>query len=70
MLILFGLIMLQKYFNNNLNNNTLFKIIHSGYLNAIFSIKYIKYFNKITAKLIVKKYKMLIFNNIRSYMSD
>jgi hypothetical protein len=62
--------MLQKYFNNNLDNNTLFEITYSGYLNAIFSIKYIKHFDKITAKSVVKKYKMLIFDDASSYMSD
>jgi hypothetical protein len=70
MLILSGSIMLQKHFNNNLDNNTLFRITHFSYLNAIFGVKYIKHFNKITAKSVVKKYKMLIFDNVRSYMSD
>jgi hypothetical protein len=68
MFILFDLIMLQKHFDNNLDNNILFKITYSGYLNAIFSEEYIKHFNKIIAKLVVKKYKMLIFNSIRSYI--
>jgi hypothetical protein len=62
--------MLQKHFDNNLDNNTLFGITHSGYSNAILSVKYIKYFNKMTAKSVVKKYKMLIFNSAGSYMSD
>jgi hypothetical protein len=70
MLILSGLIMLQKYFNNNLDNNTLFRITHSSYSNAILSIKYIKHFDKITAKSVIKKYKILIFNSTRSYMLD
>jgi hypothetical protein len=62
--------MLQKHFNNNLDNNTLFGITHSSYLNAIFSVEYIKHFNKITAKSVVKKYKMLIFNSVGSHMLD
>jgi hypothetical protein len=70
MLILSGLIMLQKHFDNDLDNNTLFRITYFSYLNAILSVKYIKYFDKITAKSVVKKYKMLIFNSTRSYMSD
>jgi hypothetical protein len=70
MLILFGFIMLQKHFDNDLDNNTLFEITHSGYLNAILGVKYIKYFDKITAKLVVGKYRMLIFDGVRSYMSD
>jgi hypothetical protein len=70
MLILFGLIMLQKHFNNNLDNNTLFGIIYSGYSNAILSVKYIKHFNKIITKLVVKKYKILIFDSAGSYISD
>jgi hypothetical protein len=70
MLILFGSIMLQKHFNNNLDNNTLFGITHSGYLNVILGVKYIKHFDKITAKLVVGKYRMLIFDGAGSYMSD
>jgi hypothetical protein len=62
--------MLQKHFNNNLDNNILFKITHFSYLNVILSIKYIKHFNKITAKSVVKKYKILIFNSIGSYILD
>jgi hypothetical protein len=54
MFILSGSIMLQKHFDNNLDNNTLFRIIYSSYLNAILDVEYIKHFNKITAKLIVK----------------
>jgi hypothetical protein len=46
----------------------MFRIIYFSYLNAILSKKYIKYFDKITAKLIVKKYRILIFNSTRSYM--
>jgi hypothetical protein len=70
MLILSGLIILQKHFDNNLDNNTLFRITYFSYLNAIFSIEYIKHFDKITAKLVVKKYKILIFDSVRSYMLD
>jgi hypothetical protein len=62
--------MLQKHFNNDLDNNTLFKITHFSYLNAILSIKYIKHFNKITAKSIVKKYKILIFDSVGFYILD
>jgi hypothetical protein len=62
MLILFGFVMLKKHFNNNLDNNTLFGIIYFGYSNTIISVKYIKHFNKITAKSTVGKYKMLIFD--------
>jgi hypothetical protein len=68
MFILSSLIMLQKHFDNNLDNNTLFEITHFSYLNVILSVKYIKHFDKITAKSVVKKYKMLIFNGTRSYM--
>jgi hypothetical protein len=57
MLILSGSVMLKKYFDNNLDNNTLFRITHFSYLNAIISVKYIKHFNKITAKSTVKNYK-------------
>jgi hypothetical protein len=70
MFILSGSIMLQKHFDNNLDNNTLFRIIYSSYLNAILDVEYIKHFNKITAKLIVKKYRILIFNNAGSYIAD
>ena len=70
MLILFGSIMLQKHFDNDLDNNTLFGITHSGYLNAILSVEYIKHFDKITAKSVVGKYRMLIFDGVGFYMLD
>jgi hypothetical protein len=70
MLILSGSIMLQKHFDNDLDNNTLFGITHFSYLNVIFGVEYIKHFNKMTAKSVVKKYKILIFDNARSYMLD
>jgi hypothetical protein len=70
MLILSGSIMLQKHFDNDLDNNILFEITHFSYSNAILSVEYIKYFNKITAKLIVKKHRILIFDGAGSYMSD
>jgi hypothetical protein len=62
--------MLQKHFDNNLDNNTLFGITHSGYLNTILNVEYIKHFDKITAKSVVKKYKILIFDSTGSYMLD
>ena len=62
--------MLQKHFDNGLDNNTLFGITHSGYSNAILDVKYIKYFDKMTVKSVVKKYKMLAFDGARSHMSD
>jgi hypothetical protein len=70
MLILSGSVMLQKHFDNDLDNNTLFGITHSSYSNAILSVKYIKHFNKITAKSVVGKYRILIFDGTGSHMSD
>ena len=70
MLILSGSIMLQKHFDNGLDNNTLFGITHSGYSNAILGVKYIKHFDKMTAKSVVRKYRILIFDSAGSYMSD
>jgi hypothetical protein len=45
MLILSGSIMLEKHFDNDLDDNTLFGITHSGYSNAIIGIEYIKHFD-------------------------
>ena len=70
MLILSGSIMLEKHFDNDLDNDTLFRITHSGYSNVIIGIEYIKHFNKITVKSTVEKYRMLIFDGAGSHMSD
>jgi hypothetical protein len=43
-LILKGEILLEKYFNNNLNTKLVFTISFTRYINNILSLKYIKYF--------------------------
>jgi hypothetical protein len=70
MLILSGSVMLQKHFDNDLDNDTLFGITYSSYSNAILGIEYIKHFDKIIAKSVVGKYSMLIFDSAGSHTSD
>jgi hypothetical protein len=43
-LILKGEILLEEYFNNDLNTETVFAISSTGYINNVLSLKYIKYF--------------------------
>ncbi|PMD58061.1 uncharacterized protein K444DRAFT_532758, partial [Hyaloscypha bicolor E] len=43
-LILKREILLEKYFNNNLNTKLVFAISSTRYINNILSLKYIKYF--------------------------
>jgi hypothetical protein len=43
-LILKGEILLEKYFNNDLNTELVFAISPTGYINNTLSLKYIKYF--------------------------
>jgi hypothetical protein len=43
-LILKGEILLEEYFNNNLNTEIVFIISLTRYINNILSLKYIKYF--------------------------
>jgi hypothetical protein len=44
-LILKGEILLEEYFNNNLNTETVFATSSTGYINDVFSLKYIKHFH-------------------------
>jgi hypothetical protein len=50
MLILKGDVLLEKYFKNNLKNNTLLIISPFGYLNEGLAIKYLIYFYNNTYK--------------------
>jgi hypothetical protein len=43
-LILKGKILLEEYFNNNLNTELVFTISFTRYINNTLSFKYIKYF--------------------------
>ena len=70
MLILSSSIMQQKHFENDLDDNTVFGITHSGYSNAMIGVEYIKHFDKMTAKLTVGKYRMLVFDGAGSRVSD
>ena len=62
--------MLEKHFKNDLNNDTLFSIIGTGYLNNLIGIEYIRHFHKITEYLCKGKYRMLVFNSHGSYISN
>jgi hypothetical protein len=51
-LILKGEILLEEYFNNNLNTESVFTISSTGYINNILSLKYIKHFYNQTYRYI------------------
>ncbi|PMD59620.1 uncharacterized protein K444DRAFT_529683, partial [Hyaloscypha bicolor E] len=44
-LILKGEILLEEYFNNDLDTETVFAISSTGYTNNVLSLKYIKHFH-------------------------
>ena len=48
MVIMQGKIMLEKHFNNSLNNETLIAVSESGYSNDVLGYQWLMHFNKCT----------------------
>jgi len=69
-IILSRTVILKKHFNNDLDDDTLITITSSRYSNNLIGMEYIQYFNRITEHLTKGKYRMLIFDNHRSHISD
>jgi hypothetical protein len=70
MIILSGSVLLQKHFNNNLDDKTLFGITSSGYSNNLMGMEYIQHFNKMTEKHTKRNFRMLVFDGHGSHISD
>ena len=70
MLILAGSVMLEKHFDNDLDDDTLIAMTATGYSNDIMGLEYLKHFNKMTEKHTVGTYRMLVFDGHGSHLSD
>jgi hypothetical protein len=68
MLILKGEVLLQKYFENHLENDTLFVKSASGYSNEGLAPKYLIHFHNNTWKKTKGRWRMLIFDGHSSHV--
>jgi hypothetical protein len=70
MLIFKGAYHLRKYFDNDIDGNTLFARSDSGFTNDKLTMEWIKHFEKFTADRTVRRYRMLIFDRYRSHVTQ
>jgi DDE superfamily endonuclease len=70
MLILAGQTHLEKFFANDLEDDTLLGVTTTGYSNDLMGLEYIEHFNKMTEKKRVGEWRMLVFDGHGSHMSD
>ena len=68
MLILKGKVLLKKYFDNDLENNTLLAVSASRYSNNELAMKYLIYFYNNIFKKTKERWRILIFNGYSSYI--
>ena len=59
---------LQKYFENDINSNTLFARSEMGFTNDILTMTWLKHFDKFTASKIKGAYRMLAFDGYSSHV--
>lgn len=64
-----GAYYLSKYFNNDIDGNTLWVHSESGFTNNKLTIKWLQYFNLYIEKRTLGRYRILIFNRYRSYIT-
>lgn len=70
MLILKGEVLLEKYFDNDLHDQTLLATSPSGYTNDFLAMKYLIHFHNNTFKKCKGNWRMLIFDGHGSHVSD
>jgi len=70
MIILAGSILLEKHFDNNLDDNTLIAITSIGYSNNLMGMEYLQHFQRMTHASVTGKYRMLVFDGHGSHISD
>jgi len=70
MLILKGDVLLEKYFENDLQNETLLATSSSGYSNEGLAMKYLIHFHNNTYKKTRGKWRMLTFDGHGSHVSE
>jgi hypothetical protein len=70
MLILKGDVLLEKYFENDLENETFLATSSSGYSNEGLAMKYLIHFHNNTYKKTREKWRILIFNSYGSHVLE
>jgi DDE superfamily endonuclease len=69
MIILAGSVLIEKHFDNSIDDDVLFDS-ETGYTNAKLSMEWLRHFDKQTASRQKGKYRMLVFDGHRSYLTD
>lgn len=70
MLIFKGAYHLKKYFDNDIDGNTLFARSETGFTNDILTMAWIRHFEKFTQPRAVGAYRMLIFDGYGSHITQ
>ena len=69
MIIFAGAYHLRKYFDNDINSDTLFARSPTRFSNDKLGLVYLKHFDKFTKDLRKSKYKMLLFDKHSLYIT-
>jgi esterase/lipase superfamily enzyme len=69
-IIFSGAYYLCRYFDNDIDGDTLFARSDSGYSNNKLGLKYLEHFNRYTKNLTKGRYRMLIFDGHSSHLSQ
>ena len=70
MIILARTVLMEKHFDNTIDDGVLFAISESGYSNTYLGMEWLKHFDKQTAGWWKGKYRLLVFNRHRSHLMD
>jgi hypothetical protein len=70
MIIMAGSVLMEKHFDNAIDDDVLFATSESGYSNAYLGLEWLKHFDKQTASQRKGKYRMLVFNGHGSHLTD
>jgi hypothetical protein len=70
MIIIAKSVLMEKHFNNAIDDGVLFATSESSYSNAYLGIEWLKHFNRQTAGRRKGKYQMLVFDGHRSHLTD
>jgi len=70
MIVFAGVYHLRKYFDNNIDSDTLFAQSFTRFLNNKLSLVYLKHFDKFTKDSTKGKYKMLLFDKHSSHITQ
>jgi hypothetical protein len=70
MIILAKTVLIEKHFDNVIDDNVLFAISKFGYSNVYLGLEWLKHFDQQTARQQEGKYQILVFDGYRSYLTD